>query len=188
MKSVFNFLCCILSAATVAAADLTASVTPSGAGKKEGKVTLLVSGGFAPYTFSWTGPAGYSSTLMNPASLDPGTYCVTVTDQYCGTASLCVTVEEKPTGIGELAAASFRVYPNPFGNRLFLSLGNSVQGRVHLTLSDNTGRLVARFDTETTVNGLSWDLGAPLAAGTYILRADLPDGSVWQTRVQASGK
>ncbi|MBL7713660.1 MAG: T9SS type A sorting domain-containing protein [Chitinophagaceae bacterium] len=187
MKAVFSLLCCILSALALSAADLTASVTPSGAGKKEGKIKLLLSGGFAPYTFSWTGPAGYSSTLMSPEFLDPGTYCVTVTDQYCGTASLCVTVDEKPTAIGELTAVSFSVYPNPFSKRLFISPGNQVNGLVHLTLYDYTGRLVARLDTEAA-GDLTWDLGAPLAAGTYILRAVFPDGSTGQSRVQASGK
>ncbi|HTN16555.1 MAG TPA: T9SS type A sorting domain-containing protein [Chitinophagaceae bacterium] len=187
MKCIITVMCCVLFATGARAADLTASATPSASGKKEGKITLLVSGGFAPYTFSWTGPGGYSSTLMNPGSLDPGTYCVTVTDQYCGTASLCVTIEEKPTAIGELETASFSVYPNPFGKQLFIRLGTQVRGIVQLELFDNSGKLVARLDTEAAA-ALSWDLSTPLAAGNYTLCASLPDGSVRQTRVQASGK
>lgn len=187
MKPVFSLICCLLSVMVTSAADLTASVTPSAPGKKEGKISLLVSGGFAPYTFSWTGPSGYASSSMSPDFLDPGTYCVTVTDQYCGTASLCVTVEEKPTGIGVFTAELFSVYPNPFGNCLCINPGRQLKGTAHLTLSDNTGRLVARLDTEAA-GGLCWNLGAPLAAGIYILRAVFPDGSTGQTRVQALGK
>ena len=46
----------------------------------KGCVLIILSGGCTPYTYSWTGPNGYTSSTKNPCSLDPGTYNLTVTD------------------------------------------------------------------------------------------------------------
>ncbi|MEI6765892.1 MAG: hypothetical protein WCM76_09645 [Bacteroidota bacterium] len=48
-------------------------------------LTAAASNGTAPYNFSWTGPAGFTSTQQNPAignaqSINAGSYIVTVTD------------------------------------------------------------------------------------------------------------
>ena len=45
-----------------------------------GSITATASGGTAPYTYAWTGPNNFSSTLANPQNLVSGTYQVTVTD------------------------------------------------------------------------------------------------------------
>ena len=45
-----------------------------------GSIILEVTGGFAPYTFSWTGPNSYVSSSEMPADLSGGTYNVIVTD------------------------------------------------------------------------------------------------------------
>jgi gliding motility-associated-like protein len=44
-----------------------------------GSITLLVAGGVAPYTFSWTG-AGVNASAQNQTDLCPGSYTVTITD------------------------------------------------------------------------------------------------------------
>jgi gliding motility-associated-like protein len=44
-----------------------------------GTITLVVTGGTAPYTFAWTG-TGVNATAQNQVDLCPGTYNVTVTD------------------------------------------------------------------------------------------------------------
>ncbi|TDD73689.1 HYR-like domain-containing protein, partial [Flavobacterium caseinilyticum] len=44
------------------------------------KVDVTVLGGIGPYTYSWTGPAGFTSTQKDPPTLGPGDYTVTVTD------------------------------------------------------------------------------------------------------------
>ena len=44
-----------------------------------GSITLVVSGGTAPYTFAWGG-AGANPTAQNQTDLCPGTYTLTVTD------------------------------------------------------------------------------------------------------------
>jgi gliding motility-associated-like protein len=45
-----------------------------------GSVTIVPAGGHGGYSFSWTGPNGYTSTEQNPTDLATGSYTVTVTD------------------------------------------------------------------------------------------------------------
>ena len=46
----------------------------------DGSVSLSASGGGPPYTFSWTGPNGFSSTAQNINNLQYGIYNYTLTD------------------------------------------------------------------------------------------------------------
>ncbi len=53
-------------------------------GQNQGQLSITgVSGGTAPYSYSWTGPSGYTSTSSSISNLAPGTYSITVTD-YVG--------------------------------------------------------------------------------------------------------
>jgi gliding motility-associated-like protein len=52
-----------------------------------GTITLVVTGGVAPYTFAWTG-TGVNATAQNQTDLCPGSYTVTVSD-----ANLCRSVK-----------------------------------------------------------------------------------------------
>lgn len=45
-----------------------------------GSIELSITGGVEPYTYSWTGPDGFTSTDGDLAGLAPGTYVLTVTD------------------------------------------------------------------------------------------------------------
>ncbi len=66
-------------------------------------INTMVTGGSAPYTYSWTGPANYSSTTQSPqipnaTSLNGGVYFVTVIDaNACSSESeIDVTVDPSP--------------------------------------------------------------------------------------------
>lgn len=54
-------------------------------GLTDGAIDITVSGGQAPYSFAWTGPAGFTSSQEDLSGLGPGAYSLTVTD-----ASTCV--------------------------------------------------------------------------------------------------
>jgi len=67
------------------------------------QLTSTPSGGTAPYSYSWSGPAGYTSSVQNPTRLNAGIsmggwYTLTVTDvNGCtATASTYVTVNGNP--------------------------------------------------------------------------------------------
>jgi len=65
------------------ALSATATVTPAECGSTNGSIALSVSGGTAPYTYSWSPSGGSAATASN---LAPGSYTGTVTD-----ASGCTT-------------------------------------------------------------------------------------------------
>jgi len=57
------------------------------AGITDGYIILTVTGGAPPYTFSWTGPGGFTSSSQNIYNLSTGTYSVTVTDALGNSAT-----------------------------------------------------------------------------------------------------
>jgi hypothetical protein len=54
--------------------------TPTPCGTCNGSITCVPTGGSAPYTYNWSGPGGYTSTVANPTSLCAGNYTVNITD------------------------------------------------------------------------------------------------------------
>ena len=75
----------VLQAPTTSPCTLTALVTvenESGEDADDGTAiaTATTIGGAGPFTYSWTGPNGFTSTLQAVIGLAPGTYEVTITD------------------------------------------------------------------------------------------------------------
>ena len=70
------------SASTLSLDD--GSVVSTTCSTLEGAITIAPSGGQAPYTFLWIGPAGFTSTSMNIANLIPGVYTLIMTDNTGG--------------------------------------------------------------------------------------------------------
>src|SRR5215217_7060613 len=94
MKKLFLLLSIVSICGSVVADDLSATITNSEVGLNNGAIDLILNGGVTPYAFQWSGPDGYISSDEDISGLEPGEYCVTVTDFYCGIADLCVIVEE----------------------------------------------------------------------------------------------
>ncbi len=78
-------------AATATGTNLTCN------GNGSGSVNVSVTGGTTLYSYSWTGPVSYASTLQNPGSLAAGTYNITVTDAHGCTAVSTTTITQ--TGV-----------------------------------------------------------------------------------------
>lgn len=177
MKSIFSIVFFTVFSASTSAANLTATVSSgAGIGSKKGKINLTISGGFAPYTILWTGPGGYSSSKINPDSLASGIYCVSVTDQYCGVAKLCVTVTEQTSSIEEIAVAKANIYPNPFGNELFIELKDeNLKGAITMKLYDQLGKIVAQKEC-AAAQQIHWTFENELAAGLYIFSIEAENG------------
>ena len=80
--------CSFISPAYVITADPTqpliksanALTTVSCFGSTNGTINLTVTGGTPAFTYAWTGPSSYTSTVEDPTGLAAGTYSVTVTD------------------------------------------------------------------------------------------------------------
>ncbi|HNV66509.1 MAG TPA: gliding motility-associated C-terminal domain-containing protein, partial [Bacteroidales bacterium] len=70
---------------SLAVSDITCLNAPL---YNDGSIDLTVSGGRTPYSYSWTGPKGFTSSLEDISGLTEGTYTITVTDAYgCSIAS-----------------------------------------------------------------------------------------------------
>ncbi len=64
-------------------------------------LTASIAVGTGPYTYSWTGPNGFSAATSSISATDAGTYTVTVTDAQgaVATASGVLTVNALPTAV-----------------------------------------------------------------------------------------
>jgi hypothetical protein len=97
---------------------LTTTVTNAGCGTG-GAIDLTVSGGVAPYRYSWTGPNGFSANTEDISGLLAGTYSVTVTDaaQNSVTQQATVSAGTLDTTPPVVRAAGFVVALNSNGTR-----------------------------------------------------------------------
>jgi gliding motility-associated-like protein len=64
---------------TLNVSEITCLTAPA---YNDGSIDLTVAGGRAPYTYLWTGPAGFTSGQEDISTLAEGRYSVTVTDSY----------------------------------------------------------------------------------------------------------
>ncbi|RKY46880.1 MAG: hypothetical protein DRP86_08470 [Candidatus Neomarinimicrobiota bacterium] len=69
----------------VVSVDTAIDISCNSAG--DGEIRITVTGGRQPYSYSWTGPSGFTAVTEDLSNLSPGDYNVTVTD-----SSGCTTV------------------------------------------------------------------------------------------------
>jgi hypothetical protein len=68
---------------------VTSTVTPTSCvGVSDGAIGLTVTGGYTPYTYTWTGAGGFSASTKDVTGLAAGSYSVTVTSTGGCTASI----------------------------------------------------------------------------------------------------
>lgn len=110
----------------------------------DGTIDLTVTGGTASFTYAWTGPNGYSSTLEDPTGLEAGSYDVTVTDANGCTTTAQVVVGSQ-VGVVDVDRITLNVFPNP-SNGVFT-----------VTSSINSGQLIVRdaLGREVTVMNIN---------------------------------
>lgn len=114
-----------ISTLSPAAFTVTPSVIGGGTAVCLGNTLNLaanLTGGSSPYTFSWTGPNGFTSDLENPSipnttAANAGTYTLTATDFYG-----CVTVGSRVISVNPPPAAPTPVTATP----ATICLGSSV--------------------------------------------------------------
>jgi gliding motility-associated-like protein len=126
-------------AATASATNSTSCTVANGS------ITLSVSGGSAPYTYSWS----HGATTQNVSGLSAGNYTVTVTDAN-GCAVTLTQIITDPAGIGLTASvvnSTNCVTPN---------------GSITLTVNGGTAPYSYLWSNGATTQNLSG-----LAAGTY---------------------
>lgn len=168
MKKIILLLSLVtIATITTKADDLTAIVTNTTPGNSVGAINLTVNGGTAPYTYSWSGPGGSLGTSEDISNLPIGSYTVTVTDKYCGIATLTVKITDSPTGISTLDENNaITLAPNPADHQLIIRSATPLQ-KASIRLMNINGKLMQQ---EGNLNGtdLTVDVSA-LSAGIYFV-------------------
>ena len=95
----------------------------------DGAIDLTVSGGTAPYTFSWTGAAG---TTEDPSNLAGGTYTVTVTDNNGCIETLDVTVNSQLGLINDVENLNWSIYPVPSSGLITIQFNSEIEGTIEI--------------------------------------------------------
>jgi hypothetical protein len=139
---------------------ITADVTPSPSGPchddDNGSITVTnVTGGTPPYSYSWTGPAGFNSSAQNISNLEPGDYYITITDNIgvCEYIEVVNIASPPPLtyntnivqpGCGTLG--SVQIIPNggvsPYNIQLGASIQNGVMSYNFTNLAGGTHNIV----------------------------------------------
>ena len=136
--------------------ELVADATDEVEGDANGAINMAVTGGTAPYEFSWTGPNDFTSTESALADLSAGTYALTVTDANGCTATIEVVIDNV-TGVTELVALEFDVYPNP-ASESFSIQNAGLNGKTIVEMLDASGRLIERMECNLNGQPISFEL------------------------------
>jgi hypothetical protein len=112
-------------------------------GGSNGFIDVTTSGGFPPYTWSWTdGP-----TSEDRFNLTAGTYTVTVTDNSGFQVTETFTVTQPPMGVDELTHYGFSLgqnEPNPFNTTSVISYRATKAGQFTFDIHGVDGKVVLR--------------------------------------------
>ncbi len=141
----------------------TASVTPENSGN-DGAININVSGGTPTYTYSWSGPNGFTATSQNISGLVGGTYSVTITDANGCSSTISSIVVQSNVGIEELANGEFIVFPNPSTGLFNVELIGQANEEFTVSVVDIAGRVV--YQEVTGESAFTIDL-TNAAAGSY---------------------
>jgi hypothetical protein len=147
----------------------------------------VVSGGTAPYSYSWT-PSGETSDTLHGACYVLFTVLVTDTNQCTASASLNVVIPSTKStpdtssttttaGINTYTSNEFKVYPMPASNQLSIYIPEPTNN-THLEIYDMLGNKVSEQTWSMAVVNTSVDV-AMLPEGNYVLR--LVDGNGQKT-------
>jgi hypothetical protein len=147
-----------LNIATSTPPVVTATTTPINCINPSATLTAQSSQPVSTYT--WTGPAGYTSSLSNPVVTQPGTYAVTVTSASgcTGTASVTVVADNTPPNLPT---------PSLSNNGVITCLVSTI------TASVNTNALCTWTGSNGSVTGTTVTISTP---GTYTLLATGSNG------------
>jgi hypothetical protein len=132
---------------------LTPTVTNYQCFGQVGAISLNVTGGTTPRTYSWTGPSGFTSTSQNITNLLAGVYNVTVTDANSCTGTGTATVTGPSTGVTVNLGSKVNVLCNGQSN-----------GSLNITVTGGTPGYTYLWN-----NGATTQNRTGLAAGTYIV-------------------
>jgi gliding motility-associated-like protein len=104
-------------------------------GMNDGSIGLTIAGGSGNFTYSWSGPAGFTSSLKDITGLRAGTYTATITD-IANVSGTCVLMPKPTFTLSEPAvlAVSAVKSTSTFGGFNINCAGNA-SGAINLTVT-----------------------------------------------------
>ena len=153
----------------------SSSVTDEVSGN-DGAINITISGGTPTYTYSWTGPGGFSSSSQNISGLVGGLYSVTITDLNGCTTTLTDIIVNSFVGLDENIDIQFNVFPNPTNGLFNVALTREFEKEITLSVYDLCGRLI--YKTYKKGNSTFEVDIIDKANGSYILKLEIGDKQV----------
>ena len=134
----------------------TNSTTP------DGSIEVSPNGGTSPYTYLWDNGA----TTANNTGLLPGTYTVTVTENYKCQAT--ETIDLWTVGISEVNENAFLLAPNPSNGQFEIHFKNATKSNYHLRAFDQVGKVI--YQQELPSNTQRFLINLEVAKGIYFIQ------------------
>ena len=142
--------------------------------ESDGALDITVTGGTAPYEYSWEGP-GFTSTDEDLTGLAAGDYTVTITDgNGCEFTSTTIVVV---SGLDEMVnLIDVTLFPNPTRGLVEVQFNGLMGESVTAIIVDGLGREVSREDLGnlTGAHLQRMDLSG-FESGVYYLRLEVAD-------------
>ncbi len=188
--------CATTQACTVSQPTPITAVTTianSGSDDASGEIDLVVSGGTAPYTYSWSN----GTTSPDATGLSHGDYCVAVSDANSCAFNDCYFVNNangnarhSNNGTNDSTATTASTipvvtktaaYPNPFTSTTNISFSAPTQGHTTVEVFNAVnGEKVATIFDEVTTEGTTYSCvldGENLPSGLYIYKISSENSS-----------
>lgn len=137
------------------------------AGVEDGHIVANFSGGTAPYTFSWSGPNGFTASTQDIDNLAAGTYTLTITDAHNCTVTASTTLFAPPA---LTATATATTYAGGFN----VSCNGGNNGTIMLVPNGGTPAYGVAWTGPGGFSANAWQITG-LAPGTYT--ATVTDGN-----------
>ena len=175
--TVTDALGCLLTPAAITISEPAAlsvslnSTDASAFGGSDGTASSTVSGGTAPYTYSWSNGAN----TQNINNLTAGTYNVTVTDANGCIYADVVTVDQ-PSSISQMELTNISVYPNPGDKVLNIEMSALNANEVNIQIISIDAKILKSENFNNNF-GLIQIETADLSSGMYFIHIQTERGS-----------
>ena len=152
---------------------VASSVDASNDKTNDGKASVEVTGGTAPYTYEWSASAGTTAEV----TVGKGDYTVVVKDANGCSADAAVTVKAGTASISALAISNLSVYPNPV--KEFLTVKFDSKSIATVELVNVAGQVIdSKVSSDVTFNTSS------LVAGVYFVNIKVAEGVFTQKLIK----